>query len=271
MLPTDPSTLPALDAGFHAALDSALERLSLQLSRGARAAIESQVRLLVAWLPAINLSGIRAPDEIAREHVADSLSAVHLLRAIAADAAPDGLELLDLGSGAGYPGLPLAVSLPARRTALVDSIGKKAAFLRVAAEATTVAMREAGETPPEVDVQARRSEELAAEREHRERWGAVVARAVGDLAEVAELALPLLRRGGSLVAWKRDDGEGSLERELAASSDRLSVLGAPDAPLVERVPLPELADHRLVVVRKTKPTPRGYPRPPADRKAGRSA
>ena len=270
-LPTDPSALPDLDAAFHDALDAALERLSLELSPGARAAIEAQVRLLVAWLPAINLSGIRAPDEIAREHVVDSLSGLHLLGRIPTHAAPDGIELLDLGSGAGYPGLPLAVSLPTRRAALVDSVGKKAAFLRVAADAATAAMREAGETPPQVDVHAQRAEELAAERGHRERWTVVVARAVGDLGEVGELGLPLLRRGGSLFAWKRDDGEGSLERELAASADRLALVGAPEPPLVERVLLPELADHRLVVLRKTSPTPRRYPRHPAERKSGRSA
>ena len=89
------------------------------------------VRLLLAWNQAINLSAIRDPRAAVREHILDSLSAVELLRARQIDA------LLDLGSGGGYPGLPLALALPARRCLLVESVGKKAAFLSAAAHAGT--------------------------------------------------------------------------------------------------------------------------------------
>ena len=104
-------------------------------------------------------------------------------------------RFLDLGSGGGYPGLPLALALPAERALLVDSIAKKAAFLEVAVAAAGVAGR--------VEIAAARAESLAADRRHRERWPAVTVRAVASLAELVELAFPLLAPGGVLVAWKR--------------------------------------------------------------------
>jgi 16S rRNA (guanine527-N7)-methyltransferase len=149
------------------------------------------LRLLLAWSVAVNLTAITDPVVAVRRHVLDSLAATPLLRERRIDA------FVDIGSGGGYPGLPLAVTVPARRALLVDSVGKKARFLEAAATVTGLA--------DSVQVFAGRAERLAGDGRHRERWPAVVARAVGDLAEVAELGLPLLARGGILVAWKRGD------------------------------------------------------------------
>ncbi|MBA3851914.1 MAG: class I SAM-dependent methyltransferase, partial [Chloroflexi bacterium] len=121
LLPTDHRTLPSLDPIFGTILDAGLVDLGLVLPSGVRAAVEAQARLLLAWNDSVNLSAHGTPERIAREHVTDSLTAWPLLGGIA--------SLLDLGSGAGYPGLPLAVALPVPRVALVDSIGKKVRFL----------------------------------------------------------------------------------------------------------------------------------------------
>jgi 16S rRNA (guanine527-N7)-methyltransferase len=213
----------------------------------ARQAIDDHVRLLLAWNEAINLSGIRAPEAIAREHVLDSLTALPLLRRAGVK------ELVDLGSGAGYPGLPLAAALPARRALLVDSIAKKARFIRTAVQATGLA--------PRVTVAAARAESLAADPRHRGRWQAVVARAVAELAELAELGLPLLAPGGILVAWKRLPCDEELARAQRAASElggRLSACGT--------VAVPGLEDHALAVIEKVAPTPPQYPREPAVRR-----
>ena len=127
-LPRSADGLPPVDRAFWRIVDDGLSSLSLELSGGARAAIDAQARLLLAWNAHVNLSGLRTLDQIARGHVLDSLVAVAPLRALGR-ARP---SMLDLGSGAGYPGLPLAVALPTRRAALVDSVAKKAAFLEVA-------------------------------------------------------------------------------------------------------------------------------------------
>lgn len=204
-------------------------------------------RLLIAWNRSINLSGIREPAMIALEHVLDSLTAVPLLRAAGID------EFVDLGSGGGYPGLPLAVALPARRAVLIELVGKKARFLVTAVEALGIA--------DQVGVAAARAEDLAADARHRGRWQAVVARAVADLSELAELSLPLLLPGGLLVAWKRRP----VDDELARSERALRQLGG---RLVEVGPVivPGLEDHVLAVVQKVADTPPEFPRDPAARR-----
>ena len=212
----------------------------------AAAAIDGHVRLLLAWNAAINLTAVRDPAGIAREHVLDSLTAVPLLRRAGVD------EFLDLGSGAGFPGVPLAAALPARRALLVESIAKKARFLEVVAAAVEL---------DAIEVAAARAEALAVDARHRGRWQAVVARAVTDAAELAELAMPLLRPGGLLMAWKRRPCDEELDR-----ADRALRQLRGRIALVEDVCVPGLEDHVLAVMEKTGDTPHEFPRDPAARR-----
>ena len=224
-----------------------LTSLGLVLDATALAAIDGHVRLLLAWTGAINLTAIRDPIAVARLHVIDSLTAVPSLRQLDADG------LLDLGSGGGFPGIPLAAALPSLHGLLVDSTGKKAAFLDTAVRAVGLHGR--------VAVAPVRAEALALERRHRGRWPVVTARAVGGLAELIELAFPLLSIGGALVAWKR----GPLEEELASAGRALDAIGGGQVEVVD-TSLAGLAGHRLAIVTKDSPTPTGYPRDPADRR-----
>jgi len=255
-LPTRLEGLPPLPAAYRDTL-----RLGLPAIRGANfsdaqlEALDEHVRLLVAWNAAINLSGIRDPAAMAREHVLDSLTALPILRRAGVT------EFLDLGSGSGYPGLPLAITLPATRALLVESIGKKARFLAVVAEGLGLSDR--------VRVAATRAETLAADPHNRGRWPAVVARAVSDLTELAELSLPLLVVGGALVAWKKSTQDGELddaERALPSLGGRVAAR--------ESVAVPGLEDHVLLVVEKVAQTPSEFPRDPATRRSrplGRAA
>jgi 16S rRNA (guanine527-N7)-methyltransferase len=246
-LPTRVQGLPSLPAAYSAALDRSLEILALRLDTRTRRAIDDHVRLLMAWNRAINLTAVRDPVAIAIRHVADSLSGVSVLRRARSS------SLLDLGSGGGFPGLPLALAVPIERTLLVDSVGKKTHFLDVAVEALGVGER--------VTVAPARAENLAAERAHREQWSAVTARAVGTLADVLELAFPLLAPGGLVLAWK-----GALEwPEVAAAERAITALGGGGVEIVEG-PLPDLPGHRLVVITKRGPTPGSFPREPAVRR-----
>lgn len=252
-LPTDVASLPALPSGYAETLDAGLVELGLRLDPDARSAIDDHVRLLLAWTAAINLTAIREPTALARDHVLDSLSAVAVLRSRGAR------TILDLGSGGGYPGLPLAIATPAERTVLVELVGKKATFLATVLDA--LGLR------PRVAVAATRAETLAADRHHRERWDAVTARAVGSLADLVELGLPLAAPGGALIAWKRRAATGELgtDGELAAAERAAEVLGGA-RPRIEPVAVDALADHVLVVVEKVAPTPAGWPRDPALRR-----
>ncbi len=182
--------------------------------------------------------------------------------------------LLDLGSGGGYPGLPLAAALSLSRVGLLDSVGKKARFLSVAGAAVAAILAtdgadeesEAnGTDAPLIEAIAERAEDLAEEADHRGAWDLVVARAVGSLAEVIELGLPLTRVGGVVVAWKREVERGGLRAELrdAGSIIRATGGGRPEVVTVDAVTLP---GHRLVFVSKERPTPSAYPRPAGMRK-----
>ena len=246
-LPTRVQDLPPLPAAYADALEEGLRALELDLPADARAILDGHVRLLLAWTTAINLTAIREPADVARLHVLDSLAAVPVLRSRGIG------RLLDLGSGGGFPGIPLAAALGSDRALLVDSVGKKVRFLETVIRATGLERRVAAE--------AQRSEAIARDPRDREAWPAVTARAVTSLAELVELALPLVAPGGVLVAWKRYP----VDEELDAAAGALRALRA-GRPEIQRVRVPGLEDHRLVVVPRDGPIDVRYPREPSERR-----
>lgn len=240
-----------LPTAYESALDRGLRDLDLadDLDRepAIRTAIEGHVRLLLAWTPHINLTAIHDPAAVATAHVIDSLTALRWLRA------RNPARLLDLGSGGGFPGLPLAAALPGTAFTLAEPIAKKAAFLRTVVVASGLAGG--------VEIVTARAEALASDPARRGTWAVVTARAVASTAELVELAFPLLEAGGSLVAWKR----GELGAELAAAQRAVDGLGG-GAVAVLDVAVSGLTGHRLVVVTRAGQVPAGYPRDPAARR-----
>jgi 16S rRNA (guanine527-N7)-methyltransferase len=233
--------------------------------------VDDQVRLLLAWNASINLTAIRDPVEIAIRHVADSLVAMPILRDRGVD------RFVDLGSGGGYPGLPLAAALPANRAVLVESIAKKVRFLDTAIAAIGLV--------DSVRAIPIRAEILARDAGQRGRWPAVTARAVASLPELVELGLPFLRPGGVLLAWKSGDPDdpdalgGELraaERALAEVGDGRISIGEPVSAIAaagsggtaaDRTALAAIDDHRLVLVeRGRRPIASSWPRDPAARR-----
>ncbi len=246
-LPTRVDQAPDLPPVYEAALRRGLDALGVQLDADQRAAIDGHARLLLAWTDAINLTGIREPGAVALGHVVDSLTALPLLRELAID------RFVDIGSGGGYPGLPLAIALPASRAVLAEPLGKKARFLDTVIAATGLERLAEAATV--------RAEALAADRRHRGRWPAVTARAVAGLAELVELAFPLLAPGGVLVAWKR----GDLAAEVSAAERAMAALGGGRLDL-HPVRVPGLEGHVLVLVTAAGHAPAAYPRDPGARK-----
>jgi 16S rRNA (guanine527-N7)-methyltransferase len=245
-LPTRVQDLAPLPPAYDAVLDAGLAALGVSLPAAVRTAIDAHVRFLLAWTEAINLTAIREPAEVARLHVLDSLAALPLLGGLGVG------RLLDLGSGGGFPGLPLGAALGADRVLLVDSVGKKVRFLRTVIEATGLERRVAAESE--------RAEVIARDPRDREAWPAVTARAVSTLAELVELALPLLAPGGVLVAWKREP----LGDELAAAKGALRALAAGPVRVLESG-VPGLEAHRLVVVPRAGRIDPRFPRDRAER------
>jgi 16S rRNA (guanine527-N7)-methyltransferase len=236
-----------LPAAFDDALDAGLSALGVVLAPSARAAITGHVRLLLAWNDAINLTAIVDPVAVAHAHVLDSLAAAPLLEGLGVRG------LLDLGSGSGFPGLPLSAAIGAERALLVDSVGKKARFLTTVVEAVGMARTTAAEQA--------RAETLARDARDRGRWPAVTARAVAPLRELVEVGLPLVRPDGVLVAWKG----ASADDELAAAGGALRALRAGPVRVLN-AGIQAFPDHRLVVVPRAGPIDDRFPRDPAERR-----
>lgn len=207
---------------------------------------ERFVALLLDANQRLNLTRVVAPSEVARLHLLDALAALPLL-----DAAAPG-PVLDLGSGGGIPALPLALARPERGWTLVDSVAKKAAFLRDTAEELGMAG---------ITVLAERAETLGRDPRHREQFAVVTARAVAPLPVLAELALPLLLTGGTLLAWKGPLGKD--DEEVRHGRVAIGQLGGGGPRLVDPE-IPALGGHRLVVVTKERPTPDRFPRRPGE-------
>ena len=198
---------------------------------------------LLATDPA-SLSSVRDPQRAWDVHVADSLSALELV------GSPR--RLADVGAGAGFPGLVLAAALPGCEVDLIESVARKAAFIARAAEAGEIVNARAIQD---------RSEAWAshpAPAGGREAYDVVTTRAVARLSTVAELASPLLREGGLLVAWKgrRDPEE---EAELGRAAPELAM--EPES-IVAVEPFAASKHRHLHAIRKTGPTPDGLPRRP---------
>lgn len=189
-----------------------------------------------------SVSSVTDPQRAWRVHVADSLTGLEFEQLAIAP------RIADIGSGAGFPGLVLAVALPVAQVDLIESVGRKCDFIQRAIDAAGI-------------VNARvinvRSEELAAG-EGREAYAAVTARAVGRLSTLAELATPLLEDRGVLIAWK-----GKRDAEEEAQLERAAATLAMQPEEIRHVGPSAGSDHRhLHLIRKTAPTPQKLPRRP---------
>jgi 16S rRNA (guanine527-N7)-methyltransferase len=209
------------------------------LDEGARKRLQTVLDLLAEERASVS----SVVDERAWQvHVADSLTGLEVREVRAAT------RIADIGSGAGFPGLVLAVAVPGAQVDLIESVGRKCEFIRRAAQEAGIA---------NATVRHLRSEDWAAA-EGREAYDVVTARAVGRLSTLAELASPLLQSGGVLVAWKgrRDPDE---ERQLDNASDALAMEAEQILDVGDRAG----SEHRhLHVIRKAGPTPENLPRRP---------
>jgi 16S rRNA (guanine527-N7)-methyltransferase len=216
-------------------------QLGLALTAGQLARFARYQELLLEWNRRVNLTAITDPAGVQVRHFLDSLSC-----SLAMDTLP-GQSLIDVGTGAGFPGIALKIYYPDLRLTLVESVAKKTHFL-----ATVVA--ELGLA--EVDIVTERAEVLGHNPEHRERYDWVVARAVAEMRVLAEYLLPLCRPGGYVLAQK---GAGAPE-ETAGAARAIETLGGA-LPHLHAIQLPGLADPRqLVVIQKERATPPHYPR-----------
>lgn len=221
-------------------LEEGARELGVALTPGELAAFERYLALLADWGRRMDLTAVLDPEGVQRRHFLESLAVGAALRRLGL--LPDGARLIDVGSGAGFPGLPVRIVWPVRLT-LVEARRKRAAFLRAVVDALALS---------DVAVIAERAEVLGRHPEHREAYDVALSRALAPARVLAELTLPFVRVGGVSAAPK---GE-RLGEELAEAKTALEALRA----TAETHALP--TGGWLLVLRKLGPTPERYPRRP---------
>ncbi len=219
----------------------AYQLLGYRLSRRQLQAFSRYEELLLEWNAHLNLTAIRNAEMIRIKHFLDSLTCLLAMKELTNQ------RVIDIGTGAGFPGIPLKIAYPSIALTLVESVGKKAAFCETI-------VRELGFSS--VTILAMRAEETAHLPEHRERYDWAIARAVAALPTLVEYLLPLVRIGGAALAMK---GE-SAAAEVHQAERAIEILGGKVRKLIP-VQLPQVPEDRyLVVIDKIAATPPRYPR-----------
>lgn len=206
-------------------------------------ALTAYEKELLEWNQKFNLTAIRDVESIRTKHFLDSVSCV-----LAWKAAPPA-RLIDVGTGAGFPGIPLKIIYPNLKLTLVESVGKKAMFCQHIVKVLGL---------EHVVVIQARAEDVGQDADHREKYDWAVARAVANLNVLSEYLLPLVRVGGTMLAQKGESGPA----EAQSAEHAMKLLGGKLKQLIP-VNLPGVADDRyLILVDKVAATPPRYPRKP---------
>lgn len=226
--------------------EEAAALLGIAITPAHEAAFERYALELAAWNAHTNLTAITDPVGVRVRHFLDSLT---LARMLPAAQAQTGLKLIDVGSGAGFPGLPLKIVFPDIEVTLLEATGKKIAFLRHVVEILDLSG---------VTFVNARAEEAGQNPDYREQYNIVAARAVARMPVLAEYLLPLVAVGGAAVAMKGS----SAADETKSARKAFDTLGG-KLRGIETFQLPETDEsHHLVIVDKIAPTPAMYPRRP---------
>ena len=220
------------------------QRLGLHLTDAQLSQFAAYTRFLADGNTRANLTSVTDPAEVQVRHFLDSLTAV-----LALPHWPDGATVVDIGAGAGFPGVPLKIVFPGLRLTLAESVGKKTQFLHHLIQHLEL---------PDVEVLTIRAEELGQTSGYRGHFDVALARGVARMSVLIEYGLPLCKTGGHLLAWKGKDGPAEARDARNALLELGGAIGGVHSVDALSPPLPP--DRWLVSVEKVRPTPKDYPR-----------
>lgn len=218
-----------------------LESLGIQLTEMQYNQFDEYYKLLIEWNKVMNLTGITDYHEVNEKHFVDSLSIIQAIDLNQVE------NVIDIGTGAGFPGIPLKIAFPHLNIVLLDSLNKRINFLNEVIEKLEL---------QGIETIHGRAEDFAKRKEYREQFSVCVSRAVANLATLSEYCLPYVKTGGKFISYK----SGEIDEEVINSEKAISILGGK----VERIikfSLPNTEIKRsFVVVSKEKTTAKKYPR-----------
>lgn len=221
--------------------DQELEMLGIQLTDVQKEQFDRYYELLIEWNRVMNLTGITEYDEVNLKHFTDSLTIVRIKNM------KNVSTLIDVGTGAGFPGIPIKIAFPYIKVTLLDSLNKRIKFLNQVVEELDL---------KDVVTLHGRAEDYAKKEEYREQFDLCASRAVANLCTLSEYCLPFVKKGGCFISYKSADSDEEIEQSKKA----LDILGG-KIEKVDKFVLPGSDMGRaLVMVEKVKNTPRKYPR-----------
>jgi len=218
-----------------------LQKLNITLTEYQKEQFDRYYQILVEWNKVMNLTGITDYDEVNLKHFTDSLTVVRTLDL------NEICSVIDIGTGAGFPGLPIKIAFPNIKVVLLDSLNKRIKFLDAVAEELNLTG---------IETLHGRAEDYAKKKEYREQFDLCVSRAVANLSTLSEYCIPFVKKNGYFVSYK----SGSSDEEIKQSEKAVNILGG-EIIKVDKFLLPGTDMGRsLVNIKKLRNTPLKYPR-----------
>lgn len=221
--------------------------LGIILSDEMKRQFSKYYEMLVEWNKVMNLTGITEYEEVYEKHFLDSICIVKAFSEKNIFLSDTTKKVIDIGTGAGFPGIPLKIVFPDMDITLLDSLNKRINFLNAVIEELGLSG---------IDTIHGRAEDYAKNQQHREKYDLCVSRAVANLSTLSEYCVPFLKRGGYFISYK----SGEVDEELKDAEKALSLLGG-KAEKVVKFKIPETDIRRsFVIINKIQSTPGKYPR-----------
>ena len=222
-------------------MEESVKNLGISIDRNQYRQFEKYKNLLKEWNEKMNLTAITEDEEIFKKHFIDSIKVFEFKEVLKAE------HIIDVGTGAGFPGIPMKIMMPETKLTLLDSLNKRLNFLRAVSEELELS---------DVQFVHSRAEDGARLEEHRENYDIAVSRAVANLTLLSELCIPYVKKGGYFIALKGP----AVEDEIKEATKAIEILGGKLREIKEIIIEGLDYKHNLVIIEKIKNTPKSYPR-----------